>query len=444
MSATSSAAPAASAAPKGGKENKGAERLRATLRANERQREWFSGFRQRVLEGGEPYVIAGAVSPHEILHAMDVPVLATPWYSAVIAAKQLSPHYFNVMDQLGYHASLPRYESLPLMSTLADDPETAPYGGLPKPALLLDRLRGESAQRVYGQWSKAFGGVPLFSLDCSSQTRLKPDWFRYNQHDWEDLYETHRLDFQVEQLKDLIRIAEMATHRSFDYAKFVTQMHRINRAGEIVAEVRDLIAKARPCPVPLTDQLNNVMAATWHRGSQWAVDHLSQYRDEVKQRVDEGFGFCPNERVRLLWVGNGLWFNTGFYRAFEESHGAIFVWSMYTNFFSDGYRKYFKDDPLRALAARHVTMNELLHLPPWMSDWIIHQAQAFGAQGAVMLTPIGDRLSAYGNLLTKKALERAGIPVLQIVASAVDARLWDNEKMTRLVQDFIEQRVVKS
>ena len=121
-----------------------APRLEATRRASERQREWFTSFRSRVMEGGEPYVIAGAVAPHEIFHAMDVPVVATPWYSAVIAAKQLSPQYFGLMDQLGYHAHLPRYESLPLMSTLANDPETAPYGGLPKPALLVDRLRGEA------------------------------------------------------------------------------------------------------------------------------------------------------------------------------------------------------------------------------------------------------------------------------------------------------------
>jgi benzoyl-CoA reductase subunit B len=420
-----------------------ASRLEATRRAGERQREWFASFRRRVMESGEPYVIAGAVAPHEIFHAMDVPVVATPWYSAVIAAKQLSPQYFGLMDQLGYHAHLPRYESLPLMSTLANDPATAPYGGLPKPGLLLDRLRGESAQRVYGQWGKAFGGVPVFSLDNSSQTRLEPDWFKYNQHDWERLYESHRLDFQVAQLKNLIRIGEMVTHRSLDHSKFVEQMHRINAAGEIVAEVRDVLAAARPYPVPLTEQLTNVMAATWHRGSQWSVDHLNLYRSEVQRLIDQGAAVCRDERVRLLWGGNGLWFNTAFYRAFEAKHGAVFVWSMYTNFFSDGYRKYFSDDPLRALAARHVTMNELLHAPPWMADWIIHQARAFGAHGAVMLVPIGDRLAAYGSKFASLALERAGIPVLQLSASAVDARLWDNDKMTRLVEEFIEQRILK-
>src|SRR5687767_15949988 len=104
------------------------------------------------------------------------------------------------------------------------------------------------------------------------------------------------------------------------------------------------------------------MAATWSRGSEWSIEHLRAYSEELETRVAKGVAACTNERIRLLWVNNGLWFNTGFYRAFEEKYGAVFVWSMYSNFFSDGYRKYFDSDPLRALAARHISMNEQLHL----------------------------------------------------------------------------------
>ncbi|MBV9811553.1 MAG: 2-hydroxyacyl-CoA dehydratase [Acetobacteraceae bacterium] len=415
--------------------------LAATGRAQTRQREWFAGFRQAVLERGEPYVIADAVAPHEIFHAMGIPVVSIPWYSAVIAAKRLSRHYFDLMDRLGYHDGLPRYSSLPFMTTLEDEPSRAPYGGLPKPMLLLDRLRGDYVQRIAEQWARAFG-VPSFALDCSAATELGADWARRGQTDWEALYQAHRLDFQVEQLRGLIRVAETLSHRTFDDIEFTRQMHRVNEAGELVAETRDIIARTVPAPVPLTEQLTNVMAATWHRGSQWTVDHLRSYRDEVQARAESGIGACSTERIRLLWVNNGLWFNTGFYRKFEERYGAVFVWSMYTNFLSDGYRKYFDRDPLRALAARHVSMNEQLHLPPWMAEWIITQARDFGAHGAVMLVPVGDRMSAYGTRFARLALERAGIPVLELQASMVDERLWDDTRMTALVGEFIEERVL--
>lgn len=422
------------------------DRLQSTLAANEHQKQDFINFRKRVLEAGEPYVISDAVAPAEILHAMDIPAVPVVWYSAIIAAKQLSPYYFSLMDRLGYHERLPRYTSLPLMTTLDGDAERAPYGGLPKPMMLLARFRDDYCQRITETWSRAFGGVPVFPLESSSSTTLGPQWWSRAAHDWEALYETHRLDFQVEQLEALIRTAETLSGRRFRETEFLRQMHRINEAGEIVAEVRDLIARTTPCPVPLTEQLSNVMAPTWDRGSVWSVEHLRAYRDEVRARVDAGVAACPHEKYRLLWVGNGLWFNTKFYRAFEEKYGAVFVWSMYSNFLSDGYRRYFGDAPgqaLRALASRHISMNEQLHLPPWMADWIIEQARAYGAHGAVMLVPEHDRMASLGSRITRIALERAGIPVVELHANMVDARHWDDDRMRRTVEEFIETRLAK-
>ncbi len=408
--------------------------------AKARQKSWFTEFRRRAMDEGEPYVIAAAVSPHEIFHALDVPLVTNTWYSSIISAKRLSPHYFDLMDRLGYHEDLPRYLSLPMISTLDDDPERAPYGGLPRPALILDRLRGDYAQRITTEWARAFD-CPKFFLDVPVQRHLIPDWWRHAQTDWETLYGTERLDYHVEQIEALIDTAETVTGRRLDRDVLTEEMHRINRAGELLAEARDLIATSRPCPVALPDQLTNVMAATWNRGSQWSVDHMQAYRDEIANRVEDGYGICSGEKHRLLWINTGLWFNTAFYRAFEESHGAVFVWSMYSNYFSDGYRKYFEGDSLRALAARSISMNEQLHLPPWMAGWIEQQARDFGASGAVMLTPVGDRLSAYGTRACKRALEAAGLPVLELSASMVDARLWDNDAMIAKVGDFIETRI---
>lgn len=414
--------------------------LECTNAARKNQKDWFNGFRQRVLEENEPYVIASAVAPHEIFHTMDVPVVSIPWYSAVISAKQQSAYYFSMMDELGYHDGLPRYNTLPYFSTLDGDPDRAPYGGLPKPAMIVERLRSDYAQRVTELWADEYG-CPYFLMDAPALTRLLPDWHKRNQHGWEELYESHRLDFQVQQLEAMIRAGEDATGKSFCHTRFRQEMENVNRLGELIAETRDIIAAASPCPVPLSEQLTNVMACTWQRGSQWAIDHATAYRDEVKARADKGVGICPDEKHRLLWLNNGLWFNTAFYRYFEESHNTTFVWSMYSNFLSDGYRKYFDDDPLRALAARHISMNEQLHLPGWMAEWIVEQARAYGAGGAVMLTPLADRMSSMGTRFCKLALEKAGIPVLEIKASAVDARLWDDDAMRAKVAAFIEERV---
>jgi hypothetical protein len=418
--------------------------MAATIAAQARQKQDQARFRTDIIEGGGDYVIADAVTPHEIFHTLGIPVISLAWYSAVISAKQLSPYYFELMDRLGYHDGLPRYGSLPFMTTLAGEPDRAPYGGLPKPLMILERLRGDFVQKIGEQWARAFGHAPVFVLDSSASTRLPSNWHELAQYDWESLYETHRLDYQVEQLRNLIVVAETLSHRAFNEDEFMHVMHRVNAAGELAARAKSIIARARPAPVALPEQLTNIMAATWSRGSEWSVEHLRSYCEELERRVADGVAACPNERIRLLWVNNGLWFNTAFYRAFEEKYGAVFVWSMYSNFFSDGYRKYFSDDPLRALAARHISMNEQLHLPGWMADWIIQQARDYHADAAVMLIPIGDRMASLGTTLCAMALEKAGIPTLALTASMVDSRLWDNEAMIRRVEQFLEQRVVPS
>ncbi len=61
---------------------------------------------------------------------------------------------------------------------------------------------------------------------------------------------------------------------------------------------------------------------------------------------------------------------------------------------------------------------------------------------AVMLVPVGDRMASFGTKLCALALEQAGIPVLTLTASMVDARLWDNDAMIARVEAFLEDRVM--
>ncbi len=103
----------------------------------------------------------------------------------------------------------------------------------------------------------------------------------------------------------------------------------------------------------MTEQIANVMATQWVRGSDWALSHAQHFHDEIGQRVCRGIACYPDERVRLMWVGAGLWHDTDFYTAFEESHGAVFVWSMYLAFGPDGYIRYGLDDPHRGSGQPH-------------------------------------------------------------------------------------------
>jgi hypothetical protein len=88
-------------------------------------------------------------------------------------------------------------------------------------------------------------------------------------------------------------------------------------------------------------------------------------------------------------------------------------------------------------------MNEVLHLPPWMNSWMVSEAKACNIDGAIMLTPPTNRISVSGTHLTRRALEAAGVPVLEIAADMVDAAGWSHERMVQTTCDFLTNRIGK-
>ena len=131
------------------------KQLRSAIEAAAYQREWFRTTRQR-LSDGEPFALANADTPHEIFLAMDIPVVMTQWWSAIIAAKRLSSEYFNLMNEKGYQRNLCRYCSLPLACAMDPHPEHAPWGGLPRPTVLLARLTCDAQTKIFERLAREY------------------------------------------------------------------------------------------------------------------------------------------------------------------------------------------------------------------------------------------------------------------------------------------------
>ncbi|GGL61521.1 2-hydroxyacyl-CoA dehydratase family protein [Wenxinia marina] len=399
--------------------------------ATEYQREWTRGLRARIT-AGEPFAFANADTPHELFHAMDVPLVTNQWWSAVISAKQLAPHYFDLSEEMGFHPHLPRYSSLPLIAELANDPERQPWGGLPTPSILCARASSDEHARIFGLWAEATR-APLHLLSAPAVPDPAPEWWRLARDDWETLYGTDRLDLMVAEMRDLVAALEDLTGRPFDEDGFAERMDAIDRQERIFEEVADMIAAAPKVPMRINEQMPNVMMPQWHRGSDWALSHAAAFRGEVAGRIERQEWVRDDERIRMMWIGAGLWFDTSFYTAFEESHGAVFAWSMYLPFASDGYIRASHGDPMRALAARVSSINEQLHQPPWINAWMVHQARKFRIDAALLLVPEHDRFSGLGSLFAKRALEEAGVKVIEVRGDMVDPREWDRDAMVARV-----------
>lgn len=410
--------------------------LEATRHATEYQRDWAKGLRAQITSG-EQYAFVNADTPHELFHHIGLPIVTNQWWSAIIAAKQLSEFYFDYMETLGFHDRLARYSSLPLIAELEGDTGRQPWGGLPTPSILCARQSADDHQKIFSLWAEKTG-APLALLSSPAVPDPQPDWWRLARSDWETLYGTDRLDLMVAEFEDLIVRLETLSGRTFDREGFARYMEAINVQERIYEEVSDLIAKAPRCPIRISEQIPNVMIPQWHRGSDWAIAHATRFRDEVAARVEAGSAVVEDERIRMMWIGAGLWFDTSFYAAFEESHGAVFAWSMYLPFAGDGYIRELHGDPLRALAARVSAMNEQLHQPPWINSWMVEQAKRYRIDVALMLIPEHDRFSGHGSLFAKQALEEAGVRVIEVWSDMVDKRQWNREAMVARISPVLD------
>lgn len=417
--------------------------LKATAASAAYQKEWFQTIQQRV-RGGEEFAYLNADVPLEIFRAFDIPFVVNQWWAAICGAKRKTAAYCGLLKDAGFRDDLCTYCVMAFAESMdPNDKEEGPWGGLPAPTMAVTRLSCDCMGKIFEMFAKNYGAV-YYPLE-STNARIVPDnWWELAHDRWEELYDSDRLDLAVEDMKQLIRFVETKTGKMFDINKLVEVSELINEQETWYLKTRDLIAKTRPAPVTVVDTINAVMQAQWQRGTQWAVDHAKGLFEEIQALAQEGHAAVPNEKYRLMWIGRGLWHDFAFYQNFEKKYGAAFIWSMYLAMGADAYiRRNVAKDPLRALAARFVGMEDFLHMPPWNANWFVKEAKLNGIDGVVYMVPDNCMLSVEGSYFITEAFEKAGIPVLTFKADPVDARKWSRETMTALVEGFIEEKIIR-
>jgi hypothetical protein len=397
-----------------------ANRMQSVGRVRAHQRAWIEQTRRSVDAGG-PFAICNGDEAEELFLAMGVPVLAINYWNFLIAAQQSAPHFTEVLHRRGYPG--PHFFALGLASSMA--PEKAPWGGLPKPTIICGSSRSEAERRVTELWSRETGAhwFPLeFSFPSEDLRGLPADWWNYTRDRWQELIDPDRLDFRVEQERALIGFLEQTTGRSFSLADLGRAMALVNEQMDHWIAARQLIGRTRPCPVHVRDQMS-MYQAMWHRGSEVGVSLVKDYRDEVAQRVRDAVAGAEAERIRIYYSGDvPPWSQFA-----EDELGIVTVANFYSAVPDLYARTVFDDDPLRALAGRH------LFLFAFNAERIAYVAREFDCDAAVVVEPYMDR---YPPELSseRQAVEAAGVPYLALPREA------DDEDIRARLRAFVSER----
>ncbi|MCC8061125.1 MAG: 2-hydroxyacyl-CoA dehydratase family protein [Clostridiales bacterium] len=427
-------------------EKRPVKRLEASRRSGNYIKQDFMSLGPRV-KAGEPMILTTASVPVEIFRAMDIPYVFEPWFMGVVNAKQMGGKMYGYLKDGGYRDDVCSYCSMGLACSFDPNPEDGPWGGLPRPTIIMGGTDGIgcSCFAKLDELKAERFGAKLYSIQQCRQSNFNmPDnWWEKSADHWEDLIPKDRLDHYENEVRLLVEFLEMETGRKLDKNKFIHVLNNVNEQERYNKKVRDLVAKTKPTPAVASDTINAVQQAQWLRGSDWAVEHARLFAEEVQQLVDKGYAAIPNERVRLMWIGRGLWHSMNFYQHFEEKYGAGFIWTMYLGLAADGYPRHnVEENPFRNVAARVALIEEFLHNPKCVAQWYVNQAITHQIDGVVYLVP--ENCMANGDLAYNiiNELESAKIPVCVLRSDPADAKQWSEEEMVAIVEDLIENRIM--
>jgi len=401
------------------------------------QRDWFARLRADVA-GGSPLAAVNANTPQETLRALGVPFVVNQWWASIVAAKQQSGRYARLLEAHGLPGATEAYSSQGVAAAFETDGENAPWGGLPKPDVVGAVLSTDATSPLFQAWAGVTGArLQVFQRSIESRWDIPVDWWDGLAEHWEDIIEPERLDLLEAELHQSVAELEALTGRAFDSAEFLRVLDLVNEQQTYYRRTRDLVARTVPAPIGIVDSMPATMVPQWHRGTEWARDAARKFHEEVAARVAAGEAAVPGEKSRLMFIGRGVWSDMAFYQRWEESHGAIFVWSMYLALAADGYiRSHKGHDPLRALAARFVTMGDELRMPTWAGAWHVKEAKLHQCDGVVALSD--------ADPLVLRAMREAGYAVLEL---GIDNFALDPEtdaEIDRRMRGFLEGPVAEA
>lgn len=376
-------------------------------------------FEGRYADGAVPVAWVTSGFPFEALQQLGYFVIYPENHAALCATRKMVPKISEAAEREGYSMDLCGYARTDIGNVLKSH---TPVGRLPRPDLLCCCTNICQTVMYWYRCLADYFNVPLVLVDTP---------FIYGKA------EEHHIQYVVDQLEEMIAVAEDVADRKLDREAFIKTMYRALEGSELWGECL-ATGKAHPSPWTGFDTFFHIAPIVTMRGSEACNVYYRELRDELNDRVAKGIGGITNERVRLLWDNLPIWFNVREMSTLLAERGFNFVCATYSNAWAEAGSRIKPDDPIystataytevylnRDLANRLETMKEL--------------ARDYDVQGAVLHSDRSCKPYSVGQIDVKRRFaDDLGIKALVLEADHADQRLYSEEQGTTRLQAFME------
>ena len=258
----------------------------------------------------------------EIIRAMDIVPAWTENFAGICGAKRDVNRFLERAESLGFSRSLCTYALCGLgfdqwREESGEMPPDAPWGGQPKPDLMLSsgQIICDPRYKWYQACRQYMPEVPMYNVGFTLPVYEDDVELR----DIEGYY----IKYYIDELKGLVRFLEDQTGKPMDWDRLSELVELSERTWTLIWETYEL-RRALPTPMDTGDAMNTMVPMVFMMGTEEAHDFFLDLNKELKDKIARKEGVVEDEKYRLIW-GGGLpsWFALSDFNYFN-SKGAVF------------------------------------------------------------------------------------------------------------------------
>ena len=402
----------------------GKKSLETTAEVSKAIRAYYGGLKA-AKEAGRPIIWSYGLTPREIFHAVDAPVLYLEHLPLMVGAKQLSGRYLQVAEEEGVSRDVCAFHRCFLGCAVAKERDPYLDQFFVEPDLIIASNLPCMSESLSFLYAAQHHNVPYYFVDAPINT-------------WGKEIPDYAIEYYAGQLQGAL---DFMVEHGFNVVDR-------DRLKEAVALSKKLILlwneiddcrKAVPTPMATVDGLTAAYPLIQLAGTQLGVTLFERLLKELKGKVERKEGVIQDERLRLLWFGVPPFFNMGLLN-YVEDFGAVVVKSMIEYIAGGAYDPAIMDPnkPLESLAYKAL-VDIVNPTSENMVDFIAKTVADFridGVVGAVKRTC--GLLPGYMRQVKDAVYEESKVPTMIFDLDGLDIREYDDATSKANLDSFIE------
>jgi len=379
---------------------------------------------QKEKAAGTPVVWCSVLTPKEILNSMDVPCVYGNVLGAYASIFGSSGKYCQVAEDDGLSRDVCSVNRCQVGVALCDDRDAFFENAFVVPDLAIGSNFPCTSE------SKAFLHVaaryncPYYVIDTPINT-------------WGRDIPDHAVEYCARELEGMIRFLEKHGFK-FDMDRLKQEVAFTRALNTVMGEI-EVLKRAIPMPMRAFDTVIAMTAPLALAREARKLGLFERLRDELRGRVERGYGVVENERLRLMWVGLPPLYDFTLLN-YPEKHGAVIPKSMLE--FLVGFTMdpdlMDPDRPLESIARAQLASPAN---PAYASavEYFVRAARDYRVDGVVGVVMRSCGLVPGLQRLAKEAIQDAtGVPVAILDLDGADQRDYDPGSIKAHLDSFIE------